>query len=39
MIYTHVLNTPGLAIRSPLDEEETEEEAAPRRDRRKNVRL
>ena len=23
MIYTHVLNKPGLAIRSPLDEERT----------------
>ena len=39
MIYTHVLNKPGLAIRSPIDEEEPREEAAPRRDRRKNVRL
>jgi hypothetical protein len=39
MIYTHVLNKPGLASRSPIDEENPEEEPALRRDRRKIVRL
>jgi len=29
MIYTHVLNKPGLAIRSPLDLPTAGEEAAP----------
>ncbi|MGH8162947.1 MAG: integron integrase [Rhodanobacteraceae bacterium] len=39
MIYTHVLNKPGLAIRSPLDDEETVNQRGEGRDRRKNVRL
>ena|GEM_PF-5235575 len=38
MIYTHVLNKPGLAIRSPIDEE-LNEKLHLDRDRRKNVRL
>jgi integron integrase len=39
MVYTHVLNKPGLGIRSPLDEINPNLSSTPRRDRRKNVRL
>jgi integrase len=38
MIYTHVLSKPGLAIRSPIDEQ-LSEKTNRYRDRRKNVRL
>jgi integron integrase len=43
MIYTHVLNKPGLGIRSPLDDDveprHSRSTADPQSDRRKNVRL
>ena len=43
MIYTHVLNKPGLGVRSPLDENEPLPAASPDHPQpgiiRKNVRL
>jgi integrase len=37
MIYTHVLNRPGLGVRSPIDEKAGQEDG-PEHGRRKNVR-
>ncbi len=39
MIYTHVLNKPGLGVRSPLDEPGAALPSIPARNRRNNVRL